>query len=140
MKLSEYKKKGEEFTSKASEITRQLAFAGIIIIWIFRISTNAATSLPKFLVFPLIGLALTLLFDLLQYFVGGQIWRGFYKEEEKKAKEHFKQDPSYALDPETKHHRKKNTWIEIFYLLKVILLIASFVLLIIFLLMEIDFI
>ena len=40
MELKEYKKKSHEYTAKASEIARQINFAGIGIIWIIRTSSD----------------------------------------------------------------------------------------------------
>ena len=37
MKLSDYRETYYEFSGKASDVTRQLAFAGIAIVWIFKI-------------------------------------------------------------------------------------------------------
>lgn len=86
MKLSEYRKKSNEYTAKASEICRQLSLAGIAIIWLFG-DLKKTPILEPFLLFPLLALALSLLFDLLQYFIAGWIWIIFFRKEEKESSE-----------------------------------------------------
>lgn len=44
MKISDYKSVYEGFSSKLSDLNRQIAFAGIAIIWIFK-KTNGETTL-----------------------------------------------------------------------------------------------
>jgi hypothetical protein len=39
MKVEEYWKISNEFSGKASDISRQLAFAAIAVIWLFKIDT-----------------------------------------------------------------------------------------------------
>jgi hypothetical protein len=41
MKVEEYWKTFNEFSGKASEINRQLAFAAIAVIWLFKVDTPA---------------------------------------------------------------------------------------------------
>lgn len=74
MKLSDYSKTYYEFSGKTSDIARHLAFAGIALVWIFKTGAAPATKIPQELHIPTILLALTLAFDLLQYFAGTAIW------------------------------------------------------------------
>lgn len=67
MKLSDYKKDYQEFSGKASDVARQLAFAGIVLIWIFRVEGPQAQRLPEQLLLPSALLVLALGADLLQY-------------------------------------------------------------------------
>ena len=46
MKLSEYKKTYEDFSGKASNVVRQLSFAGIAVIWIFKVQSNGSLKIP----------------------------------------------------------------------------------------------
>jgi hypothetical protein len=86
MELKEYKKKSHEYSGKASDLARQINYAGLGIIWII-ISTNITViSLKNSLtLFPLILISISLFFDFAQYFIGGIIWIRFYKNNEKKG-------------------------------------------------------
>lgn len=66
----------DTLTGKASDLTRQLAFAGIAVVWVFKNSTQAAI-VPNDFVVALFLLVITLAFDFLQYAVGGVVWRVF---------------------------------------------------------------
>ncbi len=108
MKLSDLKKRGDEYTGKASDITRQLIFAGIAIIWLFKSEDNGYTTLDSFLILPLITLSLSIIFDLLHYVTGGIIWKKLYLSEEHKVIKKLKNEPNTNLDPENiKFTRKK---------------------------------
>ncbi|MCH8904814.1 MAG: hypothetical protein IIA45_12985 [Bacteroidetes bacterium] len=78
-KLESYLERYEYYTRKTSDISRNLAFAGIAIVWIFRTTTHESTSIPTPLIAPLILLVITLGLDLLQYVSGGLIWIGYWK-------------------------------------------------------------
>lgn len=83
MELKEYKSISHDYTAKASEIARQLNFAGIGIIWIVK-TTFPELKLTDFqLLFPLILITVSMILDFLQYFIGGVIWIDFYKSKEK---------------------------------------------------------
>lgn len=83
MKLQGYRDDFYAFSGKASDISRQLAFAGIAIIWIFKKDQAGAITIPRELVFPGLFIVLALSFDLLQYCVASVIWRIFYRSKEK---------------------------------------------------------
>jgi hypothetical protein len=82
MKLKQYKDTFYEFSGKASDISRQLAFAGIAVIWIFRLSA-APPKIPDELLFPLFLLVIALLFDIAQYGIATIIWGVFQWKKEK---------------------------------------------------------
>jgi hypothetical protein len=84
MKLSDYKKDSYEFSSKASEVARAAAFAGIAVIWVFRISSAPVPTLPKELLLPVACFAAGLAIDLLQYVTGAMIWFSFYRYHERR--------------------------------------------------------
>lgn len=80
MQLSTIWDQAKENTTKASEVARQAAYAGIAIIWVFREpqagqSTNA--EIPQLLVVAGVILILTLALDLLQYIVTSVRYRTF---------------------------------------------------------------
>jgi hypothetical protein len=78
MKLEKYKKKSHDYTAKASEIARQLNFAGIGIIWIVKTTFPELKLNDSLLLLPLTLIAISLICDFLQYLVGGIIWIFFY--------------------------------------------------------------
>ncbi len=84
MKLSEYRETYYEFSDKASAAARQLAFAGIAVIWIFRIEQEAGVGIEPDLLLPLALLALSLAFDLLQYITATFVWGLFQWHQERK--------------------------------------------------------
>lgn len=74
MKLSDYRQTYYEFSGKLSDVARHLAFAGIALVWLFRIQEDHVPKIPKELILPAITLALTLAFDLLHYLSGSVVW------------------------------------------------------------------
>jgi len=76
--LSEYKKDYYAFTGKLSDINRQIAFAGIAIIWIFKTSTKTGFKLDDNLIAPAIFIVLGLAFDMFQYIYQSLTWTIFY--------------------------------------------------------------
>ena len=92
MKLSDYRETYYEFSGKTSDIARHLAFAGIALVWIFKTGAAPTPKIPQELHIPTILLALTLAFDLLQYFAGTAIWGIFQWYQERKL-ENIKDDP-----------------------------------------------
>ena len=92
--LKDYREDFYYFTGKASEVNRQLALAGIAIIWIFKNPENSTKLFPKALIEPILYLITSLSLDLLQYIVGALIWGLFfeYKEYQVNRKEIKKTD------------------------------------------------
>ncbi len=86
MKLEEYKKDSYEFSKSTSDLVRQFAFAGIAIIWIFKIEKPVDHLIPAKLFKPLLFLIFTLCFDLLQYLIPSIIWWIFYSYHERKGR------------------------------------------------------
>ena len=65
------------FSESASTICRHLGFAGIVLIWVFKVDRDGARVVPAGLVRPAILIVGSLTLDLLQYVLGALIW-GFY--------------------------------------------------------------
>ena len=84
--LADYREDYYWFSGKASDVARQLAFAGIAFLWIFRVTTDGGPVIPRDLVLPAVLFALALAFDLLQYISATVIWGWFKRSEEKKLK------------------------------------------------------
>lgn len=58
------------FSQKLGDISRQLSFSGIAIVWIFTVNDGTQKKIPHVLLYPLGCFALALLFDLLHYTYG----------------------------------------------------------------------
>lgn len=74
MKLETIRTTYDFFTGKASEINRQLIFAGIALIWIFKTESSSHILLPLDLLIPAKIFIIALILDILQYVVSGIIW------------------------------------------------------------------
>jgi hypothetical protein len=86
MKLSKALDTTYELSGKASDLARQLAFAGIAVIWIFKKEANTLVSIPAEFHFPLLCFVISLTADISQYVLGTIIWTLFHRYYEKKQK------------------------------------------------------
>lgn len=84
MKMKEILADVHEYSGKASDITRQLAFAGLAAIWIFKpeIEKGMKISLPKSLLLAGTFLISSLAFDLCQYVLATILWKCFHRKKE----------------------------------------------------------
>lgn len=98
MKLSNYRETYYEFSGKASDCARSLAFAGIALVWIFKTSDSPTPKIPNELILPTGFLVLTLAFDLLQYVVATAIW-GFFQWSEERKLQDINEDPELGAHP-----------------------------------------
>jgi hypothetical protein len=79
-----------EASDKASEINRNLAFAGIAIIWLFKIDSDGGRQIvPPELFLPGLLLVIGLAFDLLQYVIKSELWYRLARKHEKAGKTEF---------------------------------------------------
>jgi hypothetical protein len=85
MELKKYLEDYYFYSGKASDISRQLGFAGIALIWIFRGNDPNEPLVPQELILPGIFLVLGLACDLLQYACGALIWGVFHRIKERKG-------------------------------------------------------
>lgn len=76
MNIKEIRAAADVFTEKLSDLCHQLSFAGIAIVWIFRIKSPDAGGVvyPGSLVYPITFFVLSLLFALLQYAYASYKW------------------------------------------------------------------
>lgn len=119
MKLSEIRKAYEDLSGKLSDVNRQLAFAGIGIIWIFKISEdNNSTSIPNELFTPLLALIISLGIDLLQYLIQTFTWYFYYL---------YKQSQGNSEEQEINEPEYFNYLPWLFLLFKVVALITAYV-------------
>jgi hypothetical protein len=75
MLVSEAQACYREFSGKASDLVRQLSFAGLAIIWIFHVDHAGATAkLPIALLWPGLTIVAALLLDFSQYAYCSAAW------------------------------------------------------------------
>ena len=90
-KLSEFKEDYYFFTGKLSDINRQIAFAGIAIIWVFKKGENLDFQIDSDLILPAILIVSALTFDMLQYIYQSITWAIFYTIKNRKYKSEDKE-------------------------------------------------
>src|SRR4051812_20938279 len=84
MKLSAALQAYYDLSGKASEVARSLAFAGIAIVWTFKVGEGASSQVAADFLAPAFFLAVTLVLDFGQYALGALIWGSFHRYHEKK--------------------------------------------------------
>jgi hypothetical protein len=128
MKLKDALENYYVFTGKASDVLRQLSFAGIAIIWMFKLQAGGQTKIPEALILPAAIFTGGLAFDLLQYLSASAMWGGFarYRELQRKG-------------PRNRQF-KAPRWINwpgnAFFVLKALCASAAYILLLLFLIRE----
>jgi len=70
MKTSDIWENCKSYTVSASDAARQLSFAGIAVVWLFKSDAGGALHLDQKLVFAAACFVAALAFDLLQYVTG----------------------------------------------------------------------
>jgi hypothetical protein len=83
VKLQDYRNDFYTFSGKASDLNRQLAFAAIALIWLFKKDMGQQPTIPSSLVYPAIFVVISLVLDMLHYCVASIVWRSFYRSKEK---------------------------------------------------------
>lgn len=83
LSLKEGYERSGEASDKSSEINRQLAFAGIAIIWVFKTDSGGRQIVPDELFLPGLLLVIGLSLDLLHYVVKSEIWYRVTRSKEK---------------------------------------------------------
>lgn len=120
MKLADCRTAREDLSSKASEITRKLGFAGIAVIWIFKTEQGANFVVPPDLVLPGLLIIIGLTLDFLQYVVGNYIWAFYHWHRERAG---TKESENFLAPP------KINWPTNFFFAAKIATMIAAYVLL-----------
>ncbi len=85
MNLEDYRKDYYGFSAKASELSRQLSFAGIALIWVFRFENGGPLAVPAPLLLPALLFCAALALDLLHAVLGTLIWGAFARYHERKG-------------------------------------------------------
>lgn len=84
MKISDYRADYYAFSSKTSEIARQLSFAGIALVWVFKPKDAEPIAIPPELLWPAGLFVLALALDLLHAAYGTFVWGAFSRYHEKR--------------------------------------------------------
>lgn len=116
-KLSEFKDDYYFFTGKLSDINRQIAFAGIALIWVFKKGDNSEFQIDSELILPAILIVSALACDIFQYIYQSVTWSIFYTYHNRKNKSEDKKIES----PECLNYP---SWV--FFFIKVILVLIAY--------------
>jgi hypothetical protein len=119
MKLSGYLEAFYDASEKLSEINRQIAFAGIALIWIFKEGQAPDFKIQTELILPAIFFVGALALDITQYAYKTLFWHFFHRHHEKKVE--VGEDPEILAPP----NANVPTWI--LFGLKVALVVVSYV-------------
>ena len=79
MKIKDCRESYYYNTGKASDICRNLGFAGLALIWALRITTQEGTIIPDILRWAGVLLVLGLALDFLQYIFGTIVWGSYHR-------------------------------------------------------------
>lgn len=118
MKLSEIREAYEELSGSLSKFNRQLAFAGIGIIWLFRTSTENGTTIEQAMLTPVLCFVVSFAFDLLQYFWQSYAWYIYYW---------YKRGKGSHEEDEMNEPEWPNIIAWVFFTIKVCALIAAYI-------------
>jgi hypothetical protein len=117
----------KESSKQAGDIGRQLAFAGIAVIWLFKVGDGAQATVSPELVRPLLFFAFALAADLLQYVAAAALWGYFSSRKENWLDRNGKRTDEFQVP-------KALNWPAIgFFWIKVLSLLGGQSLLIVFL-------
>lgn len=129
MTLKEIREDYVRYSANVSELSRNLSYAGIGIVWIFKQSspeeamkTAFMNSIPYELRWPLLLFIVVLILDLFQYVIQTAIWYPYYKEQKEKHKDEKEEDVNLN-EPE-----KYNTIPWWFWIFKLIIVVFAYVL------------
>jgi hypothetical protein len=79
MKLDQWKYSKDKYTTKLSDVNRNLGFVGIGVIWIFKTEIENKYGIPNDLLKPLILFIMSLGLDFGQYLYSAIIWSLFFR-------------------------------------------------------------
>ncbi len=130
MKLKDWKESKNKNTAKVSEITRQLALAGIAIIWIFKQTQDGKDVLPKELLGPTTCFVASLFLEILQYLYLSIFLTLFYRIKEANLIKANKTPSDPHPDVSEINVTNENVWIinisYIPWILKVVVLLYGY--------------
>ena len=127
MTLKEIREDYVRYSVNVSELSRNLAYAGIGIVWIFKHSSSTESlssafmsSIPEGLRVPLLLFVAALILDLFQYVIQTVIWYSYYIRHKKEKKDKIEDEVNlnepeiYSLVP----------WI--FWSIKLIIVVVAY--------------
>ncbi len=77
MKLEDVRKAYDYFSGKCSDLVRQLAFAGIALVWVFKTELSGHVVIPIQFRNAALLIAISLALDFLQYVIASLIWGSY---------------------------------------------------------------
>jgi|SRR5262249_44182943 len=126
--VEDYQKDFYEFSGKASDVSRQLSFAAIAVIWLFKTDMPAGhPTIPHDLILPGILIIAALAVDLFQYITGTVTWRLYYRHLEKKEIAQVEQHSKWLERP-----------ILGLFAIKIVLVIVAYIFILLFLVRVLD--
>ncbi|HVP54783.1 MAG TPA: hypothetical protein VMU45_07290 [Candidatus Eisenbacteria bacterium] len=128
MKLSQARDNYTYFSGRASEIARQLAFAGIALIWIFKSQVGEDYRVPRALLPAAALIVLALILDFAHYGIASLCWGIFSRVKEREG---VKEDAEF-LAP-----RQINWPSILFFWTKLIAIIVAYIYILHFLIVRI---
>ncbi len=135
MTLKEIREDYVRYSANVSELSRNLSYAGIGVVWIFKqsasgdaIKTTFMSSIPEELRWPLLLFIAVLILDLLQYDIQTGIWYPYYIKNKEQHKDE-KEDDVNLQEPESYNIIPWGFWI-----FKLIIVIIAYIFLGLFLL------
>ena len=101
MKLTAARECYYSHSGNASAAARQIAFAGIAVVWVFnQPQSGAPIGLPEQLKTVLFLLCIALALDLLQYSISTAVWGFYSRYKEKELRHKFHEDPDIEPPPQ----------------------------------------
>src|SRR5690348_10062346 len=85
MKREDLRQAYYDLTAKVSDITRQLALAGIALVWLFKSENHGHTQVPPPLLLPATFAVAALALDLTQYIYASAAWGIFNRLQERRG-------------------------------------------------------
>ena len=135
MKLADIRENYEYFSQKTSEVIRQLGFAGIAVIWVFKVTAGGRETIPSPLIPASLFLVLGLSLDLLHCVVATAVWAVYNRHKEQVL--NAKHQAHKGFDPEEDQFlapRQINWPANLFFWSKITSISIAYVLLLRFLL------
>ena len=127
MKLEDCRESYYYNSGRASDICRKLGFAGLALIWVFRIASGEKTIIPNNLRWAGILLVGGLGCDFLQYVVGTVVWGVYHRIKEKRTlKDEEFLAPRWINYPANSCFVLKQIAIGVAYILLVVSMFGSF--------------
>jgi hypothetical protein len=124
VKLQDYRNDSYTFSGKASDLNRQLGFAGIALIWLFKKDVSGQIVIPHILIWAGALIVVSLTPDMLHYCIGWYTWHSFFRKNE---------DAGVDENTELEHEPKLVYPIIGCFIAKVVSVIAAYVVILSFL-------